>query len=100
MVIEAVRCWLQQDLSKNTFQKVLFSSKANADLVEAIMKKTFPLFPSVSSSRGSYTSSVDGVSVDDCTSTDLGKRDSVFSEDGGRSQEPEDSSRPPDNPCS
>lgn len=36
---------MQQDLSRNTFQRVVFSSSANCALVENLMSSTFPLHP-------------------------------------------------------
>ena len=53
------------------------------------MRKTFPLYPSASSNRESFTSSVDVYSLDSetkltngTTDSDISKRDSVFSEEG------------------
>ena len=48
LVIEAVRNWMQQDVSRNTIQRVVFSSKANCTLVEQIMRNSFPLYPKAS----------------------------------------------------
>jgi len=50
LVVEAVRHWMQQDMSGNTFQRVVFSSSANAALVESIMCSMFP--PSKVTDRG------------------------------------------------
>lgn len=49
LVIESVRNWMQQDMSRSTFQRVIFSSKANCSLVEHIMRTTFPLYPTAAS---------------------------------------------------
>ena len=42
-MIKAVRHWMQEDMSRNTFQRVIFSSSANSILVESIMCATFPI---------------------------------------------------------
>lgn len=54
IVIEAVRQWLQQDIKRNIFDRVVFSSKANTALVENFMHTSFPLYPSAS--RNSFGS--------------------------------------------
>jgi len=89
IVIEAARHWLQQDPTRNSFHRVVFSSKANASLVDKIMRGTFPLFPSATSNRGSYCSSMDTQSLEGdgrlasgSADIDMGRRDSMFSEDG------------------
>ena len=52
MIIEAVRHWLQQDIKRNIFDRVVFSSKANTSLVEKFMHASFPLYPSASRDSG------------------------------------------------
>lgn len=48
---------MQQDVSRNTVQRIIFSSKTNCALVEQIMRNSFPLYPTASSrdSGLSYT---------------------------------------------
>lgn len=53
IVIDAVRNWLQQDIKRNIFDRVIFSSKANTSLVETFMNTSFPLYPSASRDSGS-----------------------------------------------
>ncbi len=45
IIIDAVRNWLQQDIKRNIFDRVVFSSKANSSLVEELMHISFPLYP-------------------------------------------------------
>lgn len=56
IIIDAVRNWLQQDIERIVFNRVVFSSKANSTLVEKFMHISFPLFPSATrDSDSSFT---------------------------------------------
>jgi hypothetical protein len=56
MVIDAVRNWMQQDMNRNVFDRVVFSSKANSSLVEKLMHNSFPLYLTTNrDSGGSFT---------------------------------------------
>ena len=59
IIIDAVRSWLQQDSKKYEFVRVVFSSKANASLVEKQMHTSFSLFPSARQNDGSFIGSIE-----------------------------------------
>ena len=53
LIIDAVRNWMQQDMNRNVFDRVIFSSKANSNLVVKLMHESFPLYPTTSRDSGS-----------------------------------------------
>lgn len=44
---------MQQDVNRNVFDRVIFSSKANSSLVEKLMHESFPLYPTTTRDSGS-----------------------------------------------
>ena len=51
--MDAVRHWLQRDIKRKIFDRVIFSSKANSSLVEGLMHTSFPLYPLATRDSGS-----------------------------------------------